>query len=207
MNQSVNMSQSASGSSSNGSRRLKNLPAMHELMTRQGFFLPKFTSKFINRDTLLQIYNGQLFSLKTSAMTFRQCATPPTKIVLIQKLERYLATMNLKSGIDLGKGNFPDKNWLVLAVATLSDGNDEIFDPDYYPSKSLKKELEQQLVQPVFENIPPHLQAKGNKRGLKLHTLTKAQKVENQIKIAEARIAKQNAEHERLKQMLQVLNS
>ena len=142
MNQSLNLSQSASSSSANGGNRgLKNLAAMHELMTRQGFFLPEFTSKFINRVSLFQIYNGQIFSLKTGAMTFRQCATPPTKIVLIQKLERYLAAMNLKSGIDLGKGNFPDKKWLVLAVATLSNGNDEIFEPDYYPSKSLGKEI------------------------------------------------------------------
>ena len=60
---------------------------------------------------------------------------------MIQKLERYLTAMNLKSGIDLGKGNFPDKKWLILAVATLSKGNDEIFEPDYYPSKSLGKEI------------------------------------------------------------------
>ena len=145
--------------------------------------------------------------MKTKAMTFRQCATPPTKIVMIQKLERYLLAMNIRSGIDLAKGNFPDKNWLVLAVATLSKGDDEIFEPDYYPSRSLAKEIEQQMVQPVFANVPVHLQAKGTKRALKLHTLTKAQKVENQMKMAAARIAKQNAEHERLKQALQVLNS
>ena len=95
MNQSLNLSQSASSSSANGGNRgLKNLAAMHELRTRQGFYLPDFNSKFINRVTLMQIYNGQIFSLKTSAMTFRQCATPPIKIVLIQKLERYLAAMN-----------------------------------------------------------------------------------------------------------------
>ena len=155
----------------------------------------------------MQIYNGQIFSMKTSDMTFRQCATPPTKIIMIQKLERYLQPLKLKSGIDLGKGNFPDKNWLVLAVATLSNGDDEIFEPDFYPSRSLAKEIEQQMVQPVFANVPVHLQAKGTKRALKLHTLTKAQPVENQMKMAAARIAKQNAEHERLKQALQVLNS
>jgi hypothetical protein len=84
MNQSINSSHSASSSSANGGTQgLKNLAAMHELMTRQGFYLPDFNSKFINRVTLMQIYNGQIFSLKTSAMTFRQCATPPTKIVMI----------------------------------------------------------------------------------------------------------------------------
>jgi len=31
------------------------------------------------------------------------------------------------------KENFPDKAWLILAVASLSDGNDEIFKIDYVP--------------------------------------------------------------------------
>jgi len=115
--------------------------------------------------------------------------------------------MNIKSGIDLSKGNFPDKPWLILAVATLSKGQDEIFDPDYYPSKSLAKAVEQQMAQPVFANIPPHLLAKGKSRALKLATLTKAQKIEHQLKLAEARIAKQLDDRERLKQTLQVLNS
>ena len=112
-------------------------------------------------------------------MVFRQCATPPTKLIMVQKLERYLAAMNVKSGIDLAKGNFPDKQWLILAVATLSNGQDEIFDLDYFPSKSLAKAVEQQMAQPVFAKVPPHLLAKGKSRALKLATLTKAQKVEN----------------------------
>ncbi len=40
-----------------------------------------------------------------------------------------------------------------------------------------------------------------------MSTLTKAQKIEAQLQMAEARIAKQNADRERLKQTLQVLNS
>ena len=126
---------------------------------------------------------------------------------MVQKLERYLSAMNVKSGIDMSKGNFPDKPWLILAVASLSKGEDEIFDPDYYPSKSLAKAVEQHMAQPVFANVPPHLLAKSTSRGLKLNSLTKAQKVEQQLKMAEARIAKQLDDRERLKQTLQVLNS
>ena len=119
---------------------------MHELLTRQGFCLPQFNSKFVNRVTLTKIYNGQIFGLKSQHLVFRQCATPPTKLVMVQKLEKYLAAMNIKSGIDMSKANFPDKPWLILAVATLSKGMDEIFDPDYYPSKSLAKAVEQQMA-------------------------------------------------------------
>ena len=63
--------------------------------------------------------------------------TPPSKLVLIQKLEHYLKTFNLKSGIDLDRGNFPDKEWLILAIATLSGGKDEIFSPNYVPTRDI----------------------------------------------------------------------
>ena len=63
--------------------------------------------------------------------------TPPSKLVLIQKLEHYLKTFNLKSGIDLNRGNFPDKEWLILAIATLSGGKDEIFHPNYVPTRDI----------------------------------------------------------------------
>jgi hypothetical protein len=33
-----------------------------------------------------------------------------------------------------------------MAVATLSKGNDEIFDPNYYPSKTISKAIEKQLA-------------------------------------------------------------
>ena len=50
---------------------LKNLAAMHELMTREGFCLPDFNSKFINRDTLTQIYNGSIYCMKADNMVYR----------------------------------------------------------------------------------------------------------------------------------------
>ncbi len=63
--------------------------------------------------------------------------TPPTKFVLIKKLESYLKKMNIKSGIDMEKQNFPDKDWLILAIATLSGGEDEIFDANYVPNSDM----------------------------------------------------------------------
>jgi hypothetical protein len=63
--------------------------------------------------------------------------TPPTKFVLIKKLEAYLKKLNIKSGIDMEKQNFPDKDWLILAIATLSGGEDEIFDANYVPNSDM----------------------------------------------------------------------
>ena len=58
--------------------------------------------------------------------------------MMVQKFENYLAQNNIKSGIDMAKKNFPNKDWLILAVATLSRGEDEIFDPEYVPSKKIE---------------------------------------------------------------------
>jgi hypothetical protein len=55
--------------------------------------------------------------------------------VLVQKLISYLEKLNIPSGIDLVKQNFPDKNWLIVAIATVSAGKDEIFESDYLPTR------------------------------------------------------------------------
>jgi len=57
----------------------------------------------------------------------RQCTRPPNVLVLVQKLQKYLEPHGLNSGIDLKKENFPDKNWLIITIATVSSGKDEIF--------------------------------------------------------------------------------
>jgi hypothetical protein len=44
-----------------------------------------------------------------------------------------LAANNAVSGIDVGRGNAPDKEYLILCISTLSNGADEIFAKGYYP--------------------------------------------------------------------------
>ena len=45
---------------------LKNLAAFHEMMIREQFVVPEFHSKFISRETLLAMYHGTIFSIKTN---------------------------------------------------------------------------------------------------------------------------------------------
>ena len=133
------MSADASASYGKRSPALKNMGAFHELMRRNGFAMPDLSSKFINQNTLFGMYSGQIYSLKQIDVVYREVAKPPTKLMMVQKFEDYLSRVNVKSGIDMAKKNFPDKTWLILAVATLSRGQDEIFDPEYVPSKKLDK--------------------------------------------------------------------
>jgi hypothetical protein len=159
-------------------------------MRRDGFCVPALSSKFVNQVTLTQMYTGKIYNLRQENIVYRECVKPPSKLIMVQKLEKYLAVNNIPSGISITLNNFPDKQWLVLAVASLSKGYDEIFHPDYLPNKTLMKVVEEQLEQPMFTHIPLHLQAKGNGRSLRLTTLTKAQKIEVQLQMTEERILK-----------------
>ena len=89
------------------------------------------------------MYTNKIYNLKQEDVVYRECVKPPSKQAMVNKLEQYLAEIKKPSGIE--KQNYPDKRWLVLAVATLSAGNDEIFDPEYMPSKPLAKEVEMQM--------------------------------------------------------------
>jgi len=131
---------------------------------------------------------------------------PPTKNVLIQKLENYLKPLNIKSGIE--KEKHPDKEWLILAIATLSNGKDEIFDPDYMPNRDMFGMPRNQIVDPgVNSQVPFHLLGFGKGRHLKLGGITKEEKVAMQLKAAENRVKKQMDAQERLKKELELVKA
>ena len=85
---------------------------------------------------LVLIQQNKVFSMDQAQVVFRLCCKAPSKLVLIAKLLKYLEVLGIPSGIDLVKQNFPDKAWLILAIATVSQGKDEIFGKDYLPSSS-----------------------------------------------------------------------
>ena len=85
------------------------------------------------------MYMGKIFRLRQEDVVYRECVKPPSKLVLVQKFHKYLSITGAESGIAMKRENFPDKRWLILAIATFSKGKDEIFAPDYMPTKSLAK--------------------------------------------------------------------
>jgi hypothetical protein len=117
---------------------------------------------------------------------------PPGKQTLIQKLLGYLETLKIPSGIDTVKQNYPDKAWLILAISTVSNGQDEIFSKDYLPCRDPNRQLvaapQLQPLDPIFQNMPAHLIGRGKGRHLKIGGLTKEEKLDLAIKRQEARI-------------------
>ena len=112
---------------------LKDKRAYYELLVRAGFFLPKLSSKFINQKMLMLIRETKVFVPKQQQVVFRVCCTPPSKQVMVDKYVGYCTTNSLEHGINAKAQNFPDKEYLILAISTLSGGQDEIFGRNYYP--------------------------------------------------------------------------
>jgi len=150
-------------------------------MIRSGWFLPKFSCKFINTKTLNLIRSKKIFSSMQREVVFRLCCFPPSKETLLIKFHNYLKQIRQESGIDMEKLNFPDKEYLILCIATLSQGNDKIFDKMYYPPLSQQR---RDAPEPTTYNnddgllsqIPAHLKAAKGERHLKLNFLSQEEK-------------------------------
>ena len=121
-------------------------------------------------------------------MIYRICTRPPSCRVLCQKLDGYLAQQQLPpSGIDSAKEKFPNRDWLILAVSTLSNGTDEIFSKEYVPAPEEVKRV-QPMKLGVHNNdglldVPEALRDKGKKRSLRMITLSKEDKLKAQIMV------------------------
>ena len=164
-------------------------------MTRTGFYLPSIKCRYCTLKTLLKIREGQLWGLKQEHTVLRACTRPPSIRVLVEKLHFYLAPHNLKSGIDLEKENFPDKGWLIIAVASTSNGRDEIFGKEYVPTaaKMLKNPPEQIMVHnnDGLLNVPDKLAALYNKKGtrcIQMVTLTKEEKIRAKMALSQQKM-------------------
>ena len=164
-------------------------------MVRSGWFLPKLSSKFMNQKTMNLIRSKKIFSLMQREVVFRLCCCPPSKKTLLLKFHNYLQQIKQDSGIDMEKQNFPDKEYLILCIATLSKGNDEIFDKMYYPPLSQRR---RDAPEPTTYNnddgllsqIPAHLQAAKGDRHLKLNFLSPEEKEQLTMMKADYRIQK-----------------
>jgi hypothetical protein len=178
---------------------VKDKKAYHELLVRSGFVLPDLESKFISCDNLIAIHNKKIYGLKVEDVVYRQCVTPPSKQVLVDKLNFYLKGQGLPpSGINPIRKNYPDKPWLILAIASLSKGSDDMFKKDYVPQPSEKRANAKMNFMVnnsdgLFTNVPSHLLSTKPNRGFRIGTVSKEDKLQAQMLIAQDRLAKQQA--------------
>lgn len=170
--------------------------------------LPALKSRWTTLQKLLEVRDGKIWCIRQSQCVTRVCTRPPCCRVLSHKVNDYLAQQGLPpSGINIEKEKFPDRPWLILAVATLSKGTDEIFGRDYVPPmEHLRKNAPQQLY--VHNNdglldVPAALMDKHHKRSIRMVTLSKEDKIAAQLALLEERAKRHAQKEEELRKELE----
>jgi hypothetical protein len=187
---------------------LRNKEAFYELMLREGYFLPKLSSKFVNQKVLQLIRDKKIFSVFQRQVVFRICVAPPAKQALLAKFHQYLAAINAVSGIEEKKENYPDKEYLILMIATLSQGEDEIFTKTYVPPPRVQRQpaaadFTYKNSDGLLSNIPQHLLSQKGERGIKLALLSAEDRAKLKMLQAEQRIQKVTDAKDKLQKQLE----
>jgi len=99
---------------------------------------------------------------------------------------------------------------LILCIATLSDGKDEIFEPAYSPPKlhlgadGHLAPVEKVDIDPVMQKVADALVSNGSGRHMRFGQTSKEEKLAVQIRKSEQLIEKQKLAQEKLKQQLEL---
>ena len=89
-------------------------------MIRHGKCLCKLNSRFCTLINLLKIRDGEIWVPNQSDIVYRECTRPPSCRVLADKIVKYCTDRGLNCGFDVGKEIWPDQDYMIKMVATLS---------------------------------------------------------------------------------------
>lgn len=106
----------------------------HELLYRQGFYLPPISSAAVTHDYLDGVKDGTFFCPKFP-VKMMGCYRPPTNAILAEELMKAQKELNLNFGFKDAK-KLP-KDYLLHLLANLSNDH-EFFAPGYYPDRAKK---------------------------------------------------------------------
>ena len=75
-------------------KSIKCVADFQEVLTRNGFYLPKASSTLVTEDYLTKVANNQIWCLMYNDIRLILCPLPPTKEILLQKLMTYSESKN-----------------------------------------------------------------------------------------------------------------
>ena len=111
------------------------------------------------------------------------------------------------TGINMEIENFPDKAWMVLAIATLSGGKDDIFDKNYLPRpEDMRRVVPDALMidnsDGLFDNIDPKIFKSSKGRRMNLSGLDATEKINTKMMKKQLQINKYQADLQKLEKEL-----
>ena len=127
---------------------------------------------------------------------------------MVDKYIGYCTKHQLVHGITKEKPNYPDKEYLILAISTFSGGKDEIFDRNYYPIVrqpriNTASEVYLNNQDGLLTNIPFHLLGQKGSRTMKMTVLSKEDRLRVKMLKAEELMKNQSDRKAKLEKELQ----
>ena len=89
---------------------------LYEVLIRNGWYLPSYKSTAVCEDYLMGVIKGKYYCPKFSDICLLPCFTPPTKEVLIGKLN-VIAEQN-EWNLGFSDENKPDKSLILILLST-----------------------------------------------------------------------------------------
>lgn len=105
----------------------------HELLYRQGFYLPPISCSFVTHKYLDGVENGDFYCPKFPIKVMG-CYRPPTKALIVEEVRK----LGMNLGVD--DANKAPKDWLLHLLGNLNPEHD-FFQPGYYPERLQKKPI------------------------------------------------------------------
>ena len=138
--------------------------------------------------------------LNNEVVVFKVCPHPPSKVVLEGILSALAMRRNKNLGMD--KEHKPDRNWLIIAIATL-DAQHEIFGKSYKPQVRQGPGAGPGLMVNNADDFFTDLPILSSVRDLKVKSISCLSKEERLA----SKLAKEKAKIEKAKERMQSLQA
>ena len=151
------------------SRYCVNTRDMWDVVTRCGYYLPKFKSKMITEEYMDNVIRKKAWCPRFEDIKMIPCPTPPNKNVLIDKFYAFIqANKLLLVGVEPEK-HVPDKRWLLDVLSSFTPG-DEIFAKSYKPPPKKGRLADYTMIEIPEQVIhdQPFSTRKTRRRGLRI---------------------------------------
>ena len=95
----------------------------HNLLRRKGWFLPRWNTNICTEAWLKKVRKKEIYCPKIAEIKYRECFDIPTNKEIVKHLKIELERKGKNIGVPLDgtSSKLPDKQWMLLTIATLNE--------------------------------------------------------------------------------------
>ena len=113
-----------------------NLEDLHDMMVRNGYYLPTKSCHWMTKKVMLSMIMGQTYCPKYKDIKVKTCPKRPYRIILVTEINKEIESqISSEKELVYTSTRLPDLNWLLTVLSTLNP-NHKFFQKSYNPEKN-----------------------------------------------------------------------